>query len=894
MRLSSLLTLSMVLALAGAVEARSVRVLVRMKHPELPPATGQLPASRNEAKARLAKLRQVSDACSKKLITELTAVTKQGKAARPLWLTNSVAVDVDDANMAALSARPDVKSVHVLDKIPCPKQVAAPVSAGDAGEFTWGLRQMHVPEIRALWGLTGKGVRVGHLDTGVKADHPDLAGKVLLFRDFTAARQSQPYDPEGHGTHTAATIVGGNASGRHIGVAPDAKLISARIFSAEGADPEEILAAMQWVVDPDGNPATDDGAHLVSNSWGSDDLENRVFWEAVQRWVELGVFPCFAAGNNGPGTVGVPGGYPHAFAVGAVGPDGQRWDGSSQGPTHWDNQELVKPDIMAPGTEVLSAHAKGNGYQSLQGTSMACPHISGLIALMLEAKRDLKVDEIRKLLESTAVDMGEPGKDNTTGYGMVSPLRALAALVPSAQVSGVVSGPDGQPVAGAEVAFPRAKMVVKTDGAGRFVAVLPPGAWSVVVNAAGLAWGKAELTLAKGQKTSQDFHMKAATQGSLSGVVTGAEDPRPLKARVIVVGTDRKPVDTEPGTGAFALELPEGRHAVLVVAPGFAPSFHPAVEVSAGGSAKLDVALAPRPDVLVVDDDESDLLERYYTEALAATGKSFTVWETRKLGDVPRDLLLAYPLVVWQTGFDYQTGITPSEQELIRAYLESGGHLYLAAQVAAVALRDTDFLAKTLHARFDGMIRREGGFTVPPIEGLRGDPIADGITFRLNAKGSQENQEFPTMVGPASASASSIATYVAMVDPARPDMTPPAGSAGIRVDTGTYKLVYTGFGLDGISKKEVRATFLGRILAWLAPSAENAAARVALVDARRTQLAAVRNPLADEYADTTALLMDHARTAVARSHDKEMVLARLPERFGRRGVELATQLRRTR
>ena len=873
-----------------------VRVLVRMNAPDLPPVTGELPKSRAEAHTRMMRLRQCSEFSAKKLFAEMPRVQadRGGRGASRIWLTNSVAVSADAATIQELAGRADVKSVHMLKRIPCPQSLASTASALDDTEYTWGLRSMHIPEIRTLWGLTGKGVRVGHLDTGIQADHPDLKGKVLLFRDFTPAAKTVPYDPEGHGTHTAATIVGGNASGRHIGVAPDAKLISARIFSPDGADPEQILAAMQWVVDPDGNPATDDGAQIVSNSWGSDDIENRVFWEAVQRWVELGVFPCFAAGNNGPGTVGVPAGYPHAFAVGAINADGSPGDYSSRGPTHWENQEFVKPDICAPGSEILSAHSKGNGYQSLQGTSMACPHIAGLIALMLEAKPGLKVDEIRKILESTAIDMLEPGKDNRTGFGLVDPLRVIGRLKPSAEISGVVTDPSGKPIANAEVAVPQARLVVKTDAAGGWHVVLPPGTWSLVTSAPGLAWARAEVELTAGQNVVRDAKLAPATKGTLIGKVRAAAEPRALKARVLIPGAKDVRAETDPETGAFRLELPEGRFPVLVVAPGFAPKFYPAVDVAAGGTAQLDVALPPRPDVLLVDDDESDLLERYYIEALEKCGKTYAVWDTRQLGDVPRDLLLAYPVVVWQTGFDSQTALTPAEQELVRAYLDSGGHLFLASQVAAATLRDTDFFTKVLNARFDGIFKREEGPAVPPVQGLKGDPIGDGLTFKLNAPGSQENQEFPTLIGPASAAASSIATYVAVRDPANPDMLPLAGSAGIRVDTGSYKLVYLGFGLEGISTAGERQQLMARVLSWLAPTAETAATRVALVDATALKLDAAQSPKAAEYHETAEILLDHARDEVARSPDPESVLGKVRRRFGARGAQIATALRRAR
>ena len=139
--------------------------------------------------------------------------------------------------------------------------------------------------------------------------------------------------------------------------------------------------------------------------------------------------PVFAAGNSGPWpkTVGTPGGYPHSFAVGATNARDKATGFSSRGPITWDGVKHTKPDISAPGNAVLSAKP-GGGYQKMSGTSMACPHVAGLAALVLEANPDYSVDQVEDLLESTSKDLGKDGKDNTYGHGRADIKAAIDQL----------------------------------------------------------------------------------------------------------------------------------------------------------------------------------------------------------------------------------------------------------------------------------------------------------------------------------------------------------------------------------------------------------------------------------------------------------------------------------
>ena len=163
---------------------------------------------------------------------------------------------------------------------------------------------------------------MGSIDSGVNADHPDIAGKVVAWRDFAAGRP-EPYDDNGHGTHTIGTMVGGAAGGAPIGVAPGAKVVVAKALDRHGdATLSTLMAACEWIADPDGDPATADAPSVVNASWGAPSAAGTRLRPIIARWRDLGIVPVFASGNTGR-SVSAPAVYPEALAVGALGPRGR-------------------------------------------------------------------------------------------------------------------------------------------------------------------------------------------------------------------------------------------------------------------------------------------------------------------------------------------------------------------------------------------------------------------------------------------------------------------------------------------------------------------------------------------------------------------------------------------
>ena len=217
------------------------------------------------------------------------------------------------------------------------------------------------------------------IDTGVDATNPDLAGKIVAWKDFVNGRPT-PYDDGQHGTHVAGTLVGGANGGAAVGIAPGATLVVAKALNADGTgDGSELIAAAQWMMDPDGDPATADYPTVISNSWVSPDGTDTWFLPMVQAWRALGIVPVFAAvKTGGAGTIGSPASYSESVAVGSVDETQALSSFSSQGPVTWTDvndegiaprTQVVKPDFVAPGKDIMSTVPGGWGEMS--GTSMA-------------------------------------------------------------------------------------------------------------------------------------------------------------------------------------------------------------------------------------------------------------------------------------------------------------------------------------------------------------------------------------------------------------------------------------------------------------------------------------------------------------------------------------------
>jgi len=279
-------------------------------------------------------------------------------------------------------------------------------TAGSSKVWLDGLRKptldQSVPQIGApaAWaaGLTGSGVKVAVVDTGIDATHPDLAGKVVAAKDFTDSGDTR--DLVGHGTHVAATI--GSIDSRYKGVAPGAQLLSAKVCLDVGCPESAILAGMQWSVEQ--------GAKVVNMSLGGGDTPEQDPLEAAVEdlTARFGALFVIAAGNSGAdASIGSPGSADSALTVGAVTKTDELAGFSSRGPRTGD--AALKPDITAPGVNIVAARSKdgflgdpGATHMPLSGTSMATPHVAGAAAILVQQHPQWTPAELKAALMGSA------------------------------------------------------------------------------------------------------------------------------------------------------------------------------------------------------------------------------------------------------------------------------------------------------------------------------------------------------------------------------------------------------------------------------------------------------------------------------------------------------------
>jgi hypothetical protein len=279
------------------------------------------------------------------------------------------------------------------------------------------------PAARAR-GLTGKGVKIAVVDTGIDATHPDLQGRVIAAKDFGS--DGNPADLNGHGTHVSGIAAGTGAAsdGKYGGVAPQAELINAKALSRYGSGTESgIMKAMDW--------AADQGARIVNMSLGGppSDGTDPMSREVNSISEKKNVLFVIAAGNGGPARkVSTPAAADMSLAVGAVDKTAALAPFSSRGPRL--NDMALKPDIVAPGVQITAPRANpgsGNPYATYSGTSMAAPMVAGSAALVMQLHPSWSAAQVKQALMSAAAPLGP--NDQTTLDGYVSPFDQGSGLV---------------------------------------------------------------------------------------------------------------------------------------------------------------------------------------------------------------------------------------------------------------------------------------------------------------------------------------------------------------------------------------------------------------------------------------------------------------------------------
>ncbi|HAD11110.1 MAG TPA: peptidase S8 [Saprospirales bacterium] len=442
----------------------------------------QLPSKSAKAQFVFQTLQQTA-ARSQKNALEL--VRQSGAAANSLFLVNAISLVKAPGNLLQRIAElPEVSSISADPwvKFDGPvEQNSFTTTSQDRNGVEWGVAKIQAPEVWAQ-GYTGQGITVGGADTGYDWGHPAILKK---YRGYTGNQHDYnwhdaihdlnplnndtsgnpgvnpcglnsqaPCDDNSHGTHTMGTMTGDDEAGNMIGVAPGAQWVGCRNMERGWGKPSTYLECFQWFLAPTDlggqNPDPDKAPHVINNSWycpeveGCTDLSvNELIHVAVVNLKESGVVVVVSNGNAGPAcasTFGPPAYFEESFSIGSTRHDDLISPYSNRGPVKIDGSDRIKPNVSAPGQDVRSSVPGGN-YANYSGTSMAGPHVAGLVALVISARPEIAgfVDDIEDIVEQTAVylsdtldcdnNLGTARPNHAFGWGRVDALGAVQAAL---------------------------------------------------------------------------------------------------------------------------------------------------------------------------------------------------------------------------------------------------------------------------------------------------------------------------------------------------------------------------------------------------------------------------------------------------------------------------------
>lgn len=420
-------------------------------------------------------LQAVAENTQKDIIQHLN---NQGVNFQSYYLVNMISIEGNLDNFIDLAGYDNVSRIIKNDamKVSSPVEIKQSVDLRDV-EPEWGIKQILADSVWSL-GYEGQGVTIGGQDTGYEWDLSPLKSKYRGYNDGdvdhnyhwhdaiheidpmhgdSIIQESNnpcglnlrvPCDDNNHGTHTMGTMVGSDSLNQ-IGVAPKAQWIGCRNMERGYGTPSTYVECFEWFLAPtdlnNENPKPELAPHVINNSWGCIPDEGcspeifPVIEIAVDALKAAGVVVVVSAGNDGSrcGSIANPAGiYEGSFTVGASNRNDTITSFSSRGVVTVDSSFRMKPNVVAPGASVRSIIKNGN-YANFSGTSMAGPHVAGLVALIISANPELagKVDIIEDIIEQSAIPRysrqdcsgftGDQLPNPTFGYGRVDALAAV-------------------------------------------------------------------------------------------------------------------------------------------------------------------------------------------------------------------------------------------------------------------------------------------------------------------------------------------------------------------------------------------------------------------------------------------------------------------------------------
>jgi len=710
-------------------------------------------------------------------------------------------------SVCQLKASPDTfrlirKHFPSITMVPNYRFSAAPVYRKEVQNTIDSTIPWNLESIQANWlweqGFTGKGIHLGILDTGADGTHKDLKDKIRNFvfvdRSGLVMRENTAYDTDTHGTHVSGIIAGGSAE-KPLGISPNSTLSVGVVIPGGGGSFVQILAGLEWIMDPDQNPSTDDTPRAVNLSLGAPGY--LTIWSSIlNKLLNKNILPVFSVGNDGDGITSTPGNTPLSCSVGAL--DSQnRVATFSSGADHlnWEDEECqqldyTKPDVSAPGVDVVSS-VPGNKYEAMSGSSMAAPHLTGAVGLLSEAFPDISAYDLRAYIENTSTDLGASGPDSRYGKGKLNLKNTYLKLSNAIKVTGQITHQDKATLLWRELNRP-----VYVAPTGHFVSYLEPGSYHLdyYINQQ-LVYTIPVMNLEKTIHLTAELPLIEAsyTEGRVLN-----NKGNPLSATIF---SSQESVQTD-AEGYFRIRS-SSFESLEIYASGYQDSMMPVQR----SKSFINVRLKPAGILLIEGNSMMNTvkhpprnIKRYYTDTLSDLGLSYAFFHSGK-HTLTWEFIKDFDVVI---AFYPSGTVTYEESKVLSRYLEAGGRLILSGRLL---LYLEQYIGNDFLQSYYGITSR---YTIanPSVTSYPENGPFANFFFPLSGDGGANNQEYCEILQK-NESGKSFTPLLRYSDTSKDTY------AAISLSNGHYRSILMGFGFEGIGQPSSRYEWMKAMLTWI-------------------------------------------------------------------------------
>ncbi len=666
-----------------------IRFIVRMSE-KTKLDYNRLPAEKlSRRTAIIDSLQNTARASQLELLPVLDQLKAQESIAtyQSIWIINAVAAQGTAEAIERIAKHHNVASIdldHELERME-PVDVNNN-TVGEAHPETWGLEAMKAPQVWHAWGITGTGVTVGIMDSGIQHDHPALVNNYRgrqpdgsyvhegNWYQASAPTKTVPYDLFGHGTHVAGTAVGHEG----LGMAPGAEWIAVAIADDDGALLNSyIYGGFEWLLAPNGQPEL--APDIMNGSWGGPGF---VTWfvEELNLLQEAGIITVFSAGNSGPftQTVGAPGSYTNTITIGATDNRGEVVWFSSRGPSPLHDDPV--PLVVAPGAQVYSS-LNGNEYGSRSGTSMSAPHATGALALLLSAGAEFEdYAAVRQHVIDSAVPFEDVHPNWDSGYGKMEATELLRPFVTGTyRYSGILQS-NGTPIPFTEVTLttPTGAFNIFTDENGQYVFYGKPGNYEISVDLFAYEPYESGPLFLSNSNTIFNINLNRHPYGTLTGRITDLSG-NPISQTAVTITTLDQTFELHTDEqGGYTAEYPAGLYGIVANKAGYLLGQENSW-VYAGQTAEVNFSLDTTERILLIDAGQWSFRSRAeeYKDIFSELNLGHDIARLYEpIEDQPTvEEMETYDVVIWSDP-KYSPGYV-SASRTISNYLGTGGNLLI-------------------------------------------------------------------------------------------------------------------------------------------------------------------------------------------------------------------------